>query len=157
MLFPCVALVLALVGAVRATPPPLTTTAASTTTTVRLPDGFPITDLSKDSTTAHPNVTVGEGGVHVDGVDAVNAILYLCQGSGCNLCTSYSLDSQPHRVCLTGYINFVSVYIYQPSDVGLPFGVYTGPSGCTSFAQVPAVNTCYNTVGYTGWDFELSP
>ena len=161
MLFSCaiVSFALALVGGVQATPLATATTAVSTSLdAVNVADGLPILELVKDSVTEHPNVTAGVNGIHASSVDAATgSTLYLCGTTNCASCTGYNLDFQQHNMCLTGNFYFSSIYIYQPSGAGLPFAVGTGPFGCKSFAQVPAVNTCYSTTGYTGYDFVLSP
>ena len=161
MLFSCaiVSFMLALVGRVQATPFATTATVVSTTVdAVSVFDGVPILELVKDSVTEHPNVTAGVDGIHASSVDAVTgATLNLCRASNCGSCTGYNLDIQQHNMCLTGSFSFSSVYISQPSNAGLPFAIGTGPFGCESFAQVPAVNTCYSTTGYTGYDFVISP
>ena len=149
---------LVLLGTVQATPVGLATSLTPTVDLVSAADGVPVLDLVKDSVSAHPNSTVGKDGVHSNAVDQIYpAVFFLCRSSGCGSCTGYDLSIQPHGVCLTGGFNFFSMFISQPSNEGLPFAIYTGPAGCSSFAQVPVVNTCYNAANYVGWDFELIP
>ncbi|KAI0699610.1 hypothetical protein C8T65DRAFT_298927 [Cerioporus squamosus] len=160
MLFTFTTLALALIGTVEATP-----VAASGTAVTPFVDGVNaaasvpvLPGLALGSVATHGNVTVGKDGVHSDSVNAVYpASIFLCRSTNCGSCTGYDLSIQPHSTCLTGGFNFVSVFINQPSNQGLPFAVYTGPAGCASFAQVPVVNTCYNANNYIGWDFELIP
>ncbi|RPD58770.1 hypothetical protein L227DRAFT_176559 [Lentinus tigrinus ALCF2SS1-6] len=154
MLFSLATLALAFVGAVQAVP--VTDTLTPTVDSVSV-DAATVLDLSLGSVSPKGNVTVGKDGVHVDAASATYpATLFLCRSSSCGSCTGYDLSIQRHNTCLTGGFNFYSMYISQPSNSGLPYAVYTGPSGCGSFAQVPAVNTCYRT-NYVGWDFELIP
>ena len=149
-------LVIALAGAVQATPAAAATAVTPTIDLVSVDAKVHVVDLSKDSVTEHPNVTLGTGGA--DTVGAIYpATLFLCRTSGCGSCTGYDLSIQPHNTCLGPGFNFVSAYINQPSNQGLPYAVYTGPVGCGSFAQLPLVNTCYNAANYIGADFELTP
>ena len=149
-------LVIALAGAVQATPAAAATAVTPTIDLVSVDAKVPVVDLSKDSVTEHPNVTLGTGGA-----DAVGAIypatLFLCRTSGCGSCTGFSLDGMTHNVCFDGGFSFVSMFISQPSNQGLPYAIYTGPLGCGSFAQVPVVNTCYNALNYIGFDWVLTP
>ncbi|TFK88016.1 hypothetical protein K466DRAFT_598996 [Polyporus arcularius HHB13444] len=157
MLFTFVTLALALLSAVQATPVASGTTVHPVVDSVSADGTLPVVGLALGSAGVHGNVTVGTSGVHGDSVNAVYpATIFLCRSTGCGSCTGFDLSIQPHQTCLTGGFNYVSAFINQPSNQGLPFAVYTGPSGCGSFAQVPVVNTCYNA-NYVGWDFELLP
>ncbi len=159
MLFTFTTLAIALAGTVQATPVAADTTLTPTVDAVSAANGNPIVDLILGSVSAHANSTgVGKGGPHADSSLAVYpATIFLCKESGCGSCTGYDLGIQPHQTCLVPGFNFMSVTINQPSNQGLPFGVYTGPIGCSTFAQVPQVNTCYNANNYIGWDFKLTP
>ncbi|KAI0683283.1 hypothetical protein C8T65DRAFT_784445, partial [Cerioporus squamosus] len=143
----------------QATPVAASTTLTPIVDAVSAASGIPVASLELGSISAHANsTTVGQGGAHADAGDAIYpATIFLCKESGCASCTGYDLSIQPHQTCLAPGFNFLSVHINQPSNAGLPFGVYTGPIGCSSFAQVPAVNTCYNAANYIGWDFKLTP
>ncbi|RPD76931.1 hypothetical protein L226DRAFT_433016, partial [Lentinus tigrinus ALCF2SS1-7] len=108
------------------------------------------------SVSPHGNVTAGAAGVHTSSADAIYpATIFVCRALGCGSCTGYDLSIQPHNTCLVPGFTFVSAYINQPSNQGLPYAVYTGPSGCGSFAQIPLVNTCYDASNYIGADFKL--
>ncbi|KAH9945904.1 uncharacterized protein BXZ73DRAFT_95422 [Epithele typhae] len=74
------------------------------------------------------------------------AVLLLCSSFNCANCLSYNLQTTTVDTCLATSA-FSSVSISQPSNQGLPFAVYVGPSGCTNFAKIPVVNTCFNLVG----------
>ncbi|KAH9945202.1 uncharacterized protein BXZ73DRAFT_96192 [Epithele typhae] len=71
--------------------------------------------------------------------------LLVCLSLNCANCVLYDLLATPVNICLRT-IPFVSVGIAQPSNEGLPFGVFVGPSGCHSFVKIPAVNTCLNVI-----------
>ncbi|RPD58775.1 hypothetical protein L226DRAFT_576905 [Lentinus tigrinus ALCF2SS1-7] len=158
MLFSLTTLALALLGTVQATPVAPATSITPLVDLVSADEKIPVLDLTKDSVSAHPNATLGTMPGKTGGADQIYpASLFFCRSTGCGSCTGYDLSIQPHDVCLTPGFNFVSMFISQPSNEGLPFAIYTGPSGCASFAQVPVVNTCYNAVNYIGWDFELIP
>ncbi|KAI8996337.1 hypothetical protein BD414DRAFT_477607 [Trametes punicea] len=104
---------------------------------------FPVVDLS--SVQAHPNITLSQGGIHIDAAQQeFPATLLFCPTVSCISCFGIDLSSVPTNECLASGVNFASVSINQPSNEGLPFGVFVGPPGCESFVQLPAVNTCYN-------------
>ncbi|CDO68195.1 hypothetical protein BN946_scf184938.g47 [Trametes cinnabarina] len=104
---------------------------------------FPVFDL--DKVQAHPNITLTQGGIHIDAAQAeFPATLLLCTTTSCISCFGFDLSTLPTNECIASGINFQSAAISQPSNEGLPFGVFVGPGGCASFAQLPAVNTCYN-------------
>ena len=109
---------------------------------------------------AHPNVTftTSSTGLHALSADAVfPATLQLCSGTGCSGCFNFDLSVLQRNVCLIDGSSLInSVKIVQPSNEGLPFGVYVGPSGCSAFTQIPAVNTCYNAVNGPFTDFKLT-
>ncbi|KAI0684479.1 hypothetical protein C8T65DRAFT_821218 [Cerioporus squamosus] len=158
MLFTLSTIALALLPAVQATPVAMGTTLHPIVQDVSAAAGVPIVGLDLGSVAAHGNVTVSKGGAHADSADAIYpAAIFFCTSYNCASCAGYDLSVQPHEVCLTPGFNFVSMFISQPSNEGLPFAIYTGPSGCGAFAQVPVVNTCYNANNYIGWDFELYP
>ncbi len=159
MLFTFTIIIIALIGAFQATPVAPDATLTPTVDAVSAANGIPILELSLGSVSAHANSTgVGKGGAHADAADAVYpATIFLCKESGCGSCTGYDLSIQPHQTCLAPGFNFMSISINQPSNQGLPFGVYTGPIGCSTFAQVSQVNTCFNADNYIEWDFKLTP
>ncbi|KAI1788179.1 hypothetical protein LXA43DRAFT_1063839 [Ganoderma leucocontextum] len=126
---------------------------------VSAPDTFPVIDLSSvDSETALANTTLNTLGDLRDGPAAQfgAATLLLCQSFNCRRCFGFDIGRLPHRVCLTANPGFFSVAISQPSNFGLPFGVFVGPR-CSSFAQVPRVNTCFNIIGGPFQKVALSP
>ncbi|KAI9063874.1 hypothetical protein FKP32DRAFT_1571143 [Trametes sanguinea] len=104
---------------------------------------FPVVELS--SAQAHPNITLSQGGIHIDAAQAeFPATLLLCTTTSCISCFGFDLSAVPTNECIASGINYQSIAISQPSNEGLPFGVFGSPPGCTSFVQIPAVNTCYN-------------
>ncbi|RPD58773.1 hypothetical protein L227DRAFT_601766 [Lentinus tigrinus ALCF2SS1-6] len=156
MLFALTTLALALVGTVHANPVARSTLTASVDSVSASKD-IPVVSLDLGSVSPHGNVTVGTAGVHTSSADAIYpATIFVCRALGCGSCTGYDLSIQPHNTCLGPGFNFVSAYINQPSNQGLPYGVYTGPTGCGSFAQIPQVNTCYDASNYIGADFKLT-
>ncbi|RDX43429.1 hypothetical protein OH76DRAFT_1361187 [Lentinus brumalis] len=157
MLLTFVTFAVALVSAVQATPVSAGTTVTSTTVGMSAAAGIPVVSLELGSVSEHGNVTVGKGGMHPSSADDVYpASMMICLESGCQSCSSFDLSNE-QQACLIPQLNFMSVWINQPSNQGLPFAVFTGPVGCSQWAQVPLVNTCYNTVNYIGWDYELTP
>ena len=144
-------------GLHQANPVARETTLTPTVDAVSAANGIPVATLELGSVSAHGNVTVGAAGVYASSADAIYpATLFVCRALGCGSCTGYDLSIQPHNTCLVPGFNFVSAYINQPSNEGLPYAVYTGPTGCGSFAQVPVVNTCYDASNYIGADFKLT-
>lgn len=105
---------------------------------------FPVHDLG--SVAAHPNVTLPSGAVHSDVAGGAGAILLLCPSVNCLSCFSFDLGTLTlTNECLIDQSStFASAAISQPSNAGLPFEVLIGPAGCLSFAQIPAVNECFN-------------
>ncbi|KAI0684480.1 hypothetical protein C8T65DRAFT_205715 [Cerioporus squamosus] len=155
--FLCIALTL--VGAAKAIP----ATIPTSDLTLGPPDiaeSVPVVDI--ESLIAHRNVTLPEDGARGDTVDQIYpATLFLC-GRGCSLdCTGYDLSTLPHNLCLDPGCQFGSAIINQPSNEGLPFGVFLGQGGCASSNQIPEVNTCYSLIHPAitiAWrDFEISP
>ncbi|KAI0351931.1 hypothetical protein OH77DRAFT_844212 [Trametes cingulata] len=116
---------------------------------------FPVLDIT--SAKAHPNITLGHGGIHADAAQAeFPATLLLCPTASCISCFGFDLSVVPTNECLAAGLSYVSVAINQPSNEGLPFGVFIGPPGCASFLQIPAVNTCYNINGATFSDYAVA-
>ena len=116
---------------------------------------FPVFDFG--SIQAHPNVTLAPGGIHVDAAQQTfPATLLLCPTTSCISCFGFDLSAIPANNCLTAGFNFASFSINQPSNEGLPFGVFVGPPGCTSFFQIPEVNECFNVVNGTFADYSLT-
>ncbi|KAI0644244.1 hypothetical protein C8Q79DRAFT_136165 [Trametes meyenii] len=109
---------------------------------------FPVYDLGAHDIEVHPNATVplpGTSKVHaLDVPGEFPATLLLCPTVDCISCFGIDMSIVPHNECFTNGITFQSITINQPSNAGLPFGVFAGPSGCFSFAQIPSVNTCFN-------------
>ncbi|TFK85241.1 hypothetical protein K466DRAFT_198572 [Polyporus arcularius HHB13444] len=164
MLSSFVILALGLVGAVQATPvasiTPIIATPIVTGEDGSLDWRVPVVNQDLVSAGAQGNVTIGTGGVHADVANSqYPATIYFCEGGQCGIgaeCKGFDLSIQPHQSCLTPGFEFYSIFIYQPSNEGLPYAIYTGPVGCSTYYQVPRVNTCYVTNGYTGWDFQLT-
>ncbi|KAI0372685.1 hypothetical protein BV20DRAFT_39257 [Pilatotrama ljubarskyi] len=116
---------------------------------------FPVVDIT--SAKAHPNITLGHGGIHADAAQAeFPATLLLCPTTSCISCFGFDLSATPTNLCLAAGFSYSSVAINQPSNEGLPFGVFIGPPGCASFLQIPAVNTCYNINGGTFSDYAVA-
>ncbi|KAI0644243.1 hypothetical protein C8Q79DRAFT_1012044 [Trametes meyenii] len=119
---------------------------------------FPVYDLG--AIQGQPNTTLplpGSSKVHaLDVPGEFPATLLLCPTTNCISCFGFDLSSTPHNQCLNGGLDFVSVIINQPANVGLPFGVFAGPPGCMSFSQIPSVNTCFNINGATFTDYSLA-
>lgn len=113
---------------------------------------FPVSEktISLSDTTAHPGISKAaekfslEDRSRLEARQEFPADLLLCTTANCASCFEVDLSTFPFDVCETSSISFVSVAISQPSNAGLPFAVLVGPPGCASFAQIPAVNTCFN-------------
>ncbi|KAH9945174.1 uncharacterized protein BXZ73DRAFT_96162 [Epithele typhae] len=73
------------------------------------------------------------------------ATLLICPSLNCANCLSYDLLTTPMNTCFRT-TPFVSMAIVQPSNEGLPFGVFVGPPGCHDFLKIPAVNICVNVI-----------
>ena len=81
--------------------------------------------------------------------------LVTCSAADCaSGCSNTELPTE-FDICL-GLPAFTSVGVIQQLDEALPYGVFVGPSGCESFAQIPEINTCFNTGGVTFTDFEIT-
>ena len=113
---------------------------------------FPVSDrtISRANTTVHADVSkVAQRialGRHA-GLAARQefpADLLLCPSANCASCFEVNLDGAVLDECETLGEAFISVAISQPGNVGLPFEVLVGPAGCAEFAQIPAVNECFN-------------
>lgn len=107
---------------------------------------FPVLDLPLGSTSV-PNATLARGGgaPHPDIVPSdFPAFLLLCSTVSCISCFQLDMSVIPHNSCINPGVPIVSMAISQPTNVGLDFGVFLGPAGCLSFAQLPTVNTCFN-------------
>jgi hypothetical protein len=151
MLFSLVTLAIAFIGAANATPTTSTTKAIQASIdSVNIAGSIPVVDLASIDVT-HQNVTLAaknSGTVHADAAQAqFPAALFLCRTAGCGSCTGFDISLFPHDICLVANppFGFFSVFISQPSNEGLTFGVYTGPS-CLDLALIPFVNTCFNVV-----------
>ncbi|KAL1943033.1 hypothetical protein VTO73DRAFT_4704 [Trametes versicolor] len=72
------------------------------------------------------------------------ATLLMCPTSDCISCFPADLSTFPTNMCLSESFSMQSVAISQPSDQGLPDGLFVGQPGCTQFQQIPAVNQCFN-------------
>ncbi|KAI0816982.1 hypothetical protein BC628DRAFT_1413903 [Trametes gibbosa] len=104
---------------------------------------FPVHDISVGG--AHPNTTLSTGRVHADITPSdFPASFLFCTTPNCISCFAVDMSTIPHNECLLAGLAYESVAISQPSNTGLDFGCFIGPSGCASFLQIPAVNTCYN-------------
>ncbi|KAI0718026.1 hypothetical protein C8T65DRAFT_639765 [Cerioporus squamosus] len=115
---------------------------------VTIASKFPVHDLRVGSVAAQPNVTLPSDSLRSDVAGGAGAILLLCPATNCLSCFAFDLGSLPDaeaNECLIDESStFVSAAISQASNAGLPFEVLVGPSGCLSFAQIPAVNQCFN-------------
>lgn len=116
---------------------------------------FPVHDLR--SAVAHPNATLSTAGLHPAVAQAeFPAFLLMCPTVSCISCIQLDMSTIPHNECLGSGVEAMSVAINQPSNEGLPFGVFVAPDGCTSITQIPAVNTCYNVNGGTVSEFAFA-
>ncbi|KAI0657962.1 hypothetical protein C8Q70DRAFT_251629 [Cubamyces menziesii] len=105
---------------------------------------FPVADV-KDATVVEGKTLSTHGVLHTNTAqDFFPATLLLCPTDNCISCFPLDLSTFPVSTCLAELFTFQSVAINQPSDEGLPFGVFVGGGGCTEFTQIPVVNTCYN-------------
>ncbi|KAI0657963.1 hypothetical protein C8Q70DRAFT_918529 [Cubamyces menziesii] len=113
---------------------------------------FPVFDFG--SIQAHPNVTLAQGGIHVDAAQQeFPATLLLCPTASCISCFRFDLSATTTNECFAAGFDFASFSIDQPSNEGLSFGVFVGPPGCLSFFQIPEVNACFNVVNGTFADY----
>ncbi|KAI8974581.1 hypothetical protein BD414DRAFT_498117 [Trametes punicea] len=108
---------------------------------------FPVADL--DSIVAKMNTTLPaatHGGIHADAPQGIYpATLFLCPTTSCISCFPLDMSILPPNTCLAEQLsNIASATISQPSNQGLPYGVYVGGSDCSVFQQIPLVNTCFN-------------
>ncbi|KAI0666823.1 hypothetical protein C8Q78DRAFT_1057180 [Trametes maxima] len=115
---------------------------------------FPIVNIH--SAVSKPNVTLPYGAsrsrLHADVAippGTFPATLLACSTENCISCIPFDMSTFPHNTCLAESFNISSVAINQPSDQGLPFGVFVG-SGCTNFIQIPGVNQCFTTENADG-------
>ena len=110
---------------------------------------FPISPktLTRDNLTAHPEISKNPKSLSSLGLAARQefpASLVICPLQNCLECSAIDLSALPFNECLVSSELFVSVAIEQPSGEGLPFEVLVGPSTCSDFLQIPAVNECFN-------------
>jgi len=66
-----------------------------------------------------------------------------CSGA----CYGILLSEFQPDICYTTSIQFMSFYIYQPSNTGLPYGFQVGLTACSHPVLVLMVNRCYNSDG----------
>ncbi|KAI0746448.1 hypothetical protein C8Q80DRAFT_1271346 [Daedaleopsis nitida] len=86
------------------------------------------------------NVTFETHGIKSDAT--VISSLFACNTLNCASCSTIPLP-QMFQTCLP-MESSVSVAVVQQLGEALPYGVFVGPAGCTSFAQLPEINTCFN-------------
>ncbi|KAJ3005008.1 hypothetical protein NUW54_g4533 [Trametes sanguinea] len=68
-----------------------------------------------------------------------------CPLGSCISCFPLDMSILPPNTCLAEQMsNIASVSIIQPSNAGLPYGMFVGTGDCSEFAQIPAVNTCFD-------------
>ena len=65
-------------------------------------------------------------------------------------CYGWPLSSLSPPMCYSTTFYYTSFYIYQESNLGLPYGIYVGLKDCLDPAQVPSVNACYYSVDRGG-------
>ena len=103
--------------------------------------------------TAADFTSTAKGGIHAEGT--VSSILMVCTEAACGgVCSNIALPLQ-FDTCL-GAPAFNSLAVLQQYNEALGYGVWVGPSGCQSFAQIPQINTCYNVNGGPWTDFEVT-
>ncbi|KAI0793657.1 hypothetical protein C8Q74DRAFT_1215204 [Fomes fomentarius] len=99
------------------------------------------------------NFTSVANNVHPDGT--VLSTLLTCAGTGCTgNCLNIPLPSM-FETCL-GVPAFSSVAVVQQFNEVPTYGIFVGPPGCASFAQIPVINTCFNVNNGPFTDFELT-
>ncbi len=115
---------------------------------VSLPDTLPSIKLDSIQGAIEGNTTLRLSGDPLEGISALQvfpATLFLCRSFGCvSGCFTFDLRALQQGVCLRTDFGFNSVGILQPSDVGLPFGVFVGPPGCRAFDKLPFLNACFD-------------
>ncbi|KAH9935180.1 uncharacterized protein BXZ73DRAFT_100567 [Epithele typhae] len=164
-MFSIVLITVALVAAACANPLPASEVSVhplASASGVTTAASFPLHDLASSLGPVPASAAVGTTPApffakspSADAVEATfPATLLLCPGTNCASCSGFDLSRIPVNVCFATSA-FRSVAISQPSNSGLPFGVVVGPSGCSSFAQIPTVNQCFNVNGGPFSDFAL--
>ncbi|KAF9511537.1 hypothetical protein BS47DRAFT_1168693 [Hydnum rufescens UP504] len=68
---------------------------------------------------------------------------FTCSTIDCGSCTGYALSSIFLDTCYSTDVPFVSSYIYQASNAGLPYYIYIAFPSCTDSEYIPAVNECF--------------
>ncbi|KAI0629112.1 hypothetical protein C8Q77DRAFT_305791 [Trametes polyzona] len=107
---------------------------------------FPVHPIGPASPLPTQNNTHGRPGPHPNIVPSdFPATLLLCNTVNCISCFQFDLSTIPHNSCLQAGFSYLSMAINQPNNAGLDFGVFGGPAGCASFAQIPTVNECFNS------------
>ncbi|OBZ69961.1 hypothetical protein A0H81_10182 [Grifola frondosa] len=103
-----------------------------------------ILDTSVSAISGSGSVTAALAGLHTDAAQQeFPAYLYVCSGLNCGTsCFAYDLSDLYTVTCYATAILYLSVEVVQPSNDGLPFGVYVG-TNCYG-VLIPYVNTCYN-------------
>jgi hypothetical protein len=147
MLFPFV-VVAFLFAAAKASPNiDISTTSPlrATIDSVTAASSIPVVDLasivvSNQNITLHAGTRTSLQGRAAQGY--FPATLFLCQALECQgVCLGFDISMFPHNICLIASppFEFMSVFINQPSNVGLPFGVFAGQT-CAHLALLPTVN-----------------
>ncbi|KAI0793693.1 hypothetical protein C8Q74DRAFT_1435957 [Fomes fomentarius] len=114
---------------------------------------LPVSDIVLTPVAANFTSAAARNSVRPDAT--VPSILLTCAGVGCTGSCSRTPLPTTFEVCL-GEVAFSSVAVTQQFNEALPYGVFVGPPGCASFAQIPTINTCFNLNGGPFTDFELT-
>ncbi|KAI0793664.1 hypothetical protein C8Q74DRAFT_1215207 [Fomes fomentarius] len=123
----------------------------TTADTTSIAGSLPVSDTVLVPVAA--NFTSAANDVHPDA--GVSSILVTCTGAGCSgTCYNTPLPLM-FETCL-GVPAFNSVAVTQQFNEALPYGVFVGPPGCASFAQIPVINTCFNVINGPFTVFELT-
>ncbi|KAI0741762.1 hypothetical protein C8Q80DRAFT_1123571 [Daedaleopsis nitida] len=123
---------------------------ASPLTLVDAASTLPVSDVRL--VPANVNITFDTHGIHSDAT--VPSIIMACAAANCVSCSNIPLPTM-FNTCL-GLPSAISVAVTQQFNEALPYGVFVGPRGCTSFAQIPAINTCFNVINGPFTDFEVT-
>ncbi|KAL7280910.1 hypothetical protein ACG7TL_005854 [Trametes sanguinea] len=120
---------------------------------------LPVVDLGSIAAKANTTLSATHEGIHTDLAQAIYpATLLLCPLGSCISCFPLDMSIIPPNTCLAEQIsNIASVSIIQPSNAGLPYGVFVGGGDCSIFEAIPTVNTCFNiNMGMTATDIAIN-
>ncbi|KAI9063878.1 hypothetical protein FKP32DRAFT_1592119 [Trametes sanguinea] len=106
---------------------------------------LPVVDIGSIAAKANTTLAATHEGIHTDlALGIYPATLLLCPLESCISCFPIDLSILPPNTCLAEQMsNIASVAIIQPSNAGLPYGVFVGGGDCSEFIQIPAMNSCF--------------